>query len=145
MTFLAILRRFWPAIPVLLIALWAARLEYLRAGYKADLTTSQSGRELDRANAATATAKAETAFVVRLNAASDTYADRVASRAPIIIKSTDTVREYAKTDAGRVLCRAADRVRAIDALDADLARDPRPAGSGADPVRVDAAASPAGR
>jgi len=140
-----ILRRFWPAIPVVLLALWAARLEYLRAGYKADLTVCRSDRQLDLANAATATARAETGFVTQLHAATETYADRVASRAPIIIKSTDTVREYAKTDAGRVLCRAADRVRAIDALDADLTRDPRPAGSGADRVPVDAATSPAGR
>ncbi len=145
MTWLAALRRFWPAIPVLLLALWAARLEYLRAGYKADLTACQSARELDRATAATVAAKAETGFVTRLHDAAETYADRAASRAPIIIRSTDTVREYAKTDAGRVLCRAADRVRAVDDLDADLARDPRPAGSGADAVPRDAAASPAGR
>jgi len=145
MTWLVALRRFWPAIPVLLLGLWAARLDHLRSGYKADLIACRSARDLDRANAATAAAKAETGFVTRLHDASDAYADRTASRAPIIIRSTDTVREYAKTDAGRVLCRTADRVRAVDDLDADLARDPRSAGSGADTVPADVAASPARR
>lgn len=145
MTWPIILRRFWPVVPVLLLGLWVARLDHLRSRYKADLAACQSGRELDHANAATATARAEVAFVTRLNAATDAYADRAASRAPIIIRSTDTVREYAKTDAGRVLCRGPDRVRAIDGLDADIARDPRPAGSGADAMPPDATASPAGR
>ena len=145
MTAIALLRRFWPAIPILLLGLWAARLDHRRAGYKADLALCQSGRSVDRANAERDAAKAEAGWSRQQVDAGRQQADREAARQPIIIRSTDTVREYAKTDAGRVLCRAADRVRAIDALDADLARDPRPTGSGADAVPVDAAASPAGR
>jgi len=78
-------------------------------------------------------------------AATQTYADRLAARAPLIIKSTDTVREYAQTDAGRVPCRGPDRVRAIDDLDAAIAADPGAAGGRAGGMHSDPAAPPAGR
>ena len=78
-------------------------------------------------------------------AAIQTYAAALAARQPLIIHSKDTVTRYAQTDAGRVLCRAADRVRDIDALDADLARDPAAPSRSGGAVPTDAAASPAGR
>lgn len=76
--------------------------------------------------------------------AAASYAAGLAAREPIIVRSTNTVREYAQTDPGRVLCRDADRVRALDALDAELAEAARSANGGAGAVRADAAA-PAGR
>ena len=145
MTALALLRRFWPAIPVLLLTLWAARLDHLRAGYKADLAHCQSGRTIDRANAERDAAKAEAGWARQQVDAGKQQADREAARQPIIIRSTDTVREYAKTDAGRALCRGADRVRAVDALDAELAAPARAASGSAGAVPADAAAPPAGR
>jgi hypothetical protein len=65
-------------------------------------------------------------------AAAITYADRIASREPIIIRSTDTVRTYAQTDAGRARCLGADRVRGIDALDAALFPGRAASASGSD-------------
>ncbi|SEN50920.1 hypothetical protein SAMN05192583_2925 [Sphingomonas gellani] len=122
---LALLRRFWPAIPVLLLALWAARLDQLRAGYRADLLAERSARQLDAANGRAALAKAEGSYATRHAQATATYADRLATREPIILHSTNTVREYAQTAAGRAVCLGADRVRGIDALDASLfAHDP---------------------
>ncbi|WP_342658637.1 hypothetical protein NPJ82_05795 [Sphingomonas sp. NY01] len=139
MTWAAALR-FWPAIPVLLLGLWVARLDHLRAGYREKAITCASGRIVDRANGERDVAKAETAHVRREAAATASYAASLATREPLIIRSTNTVREYANSDAGRVLCRAPDRVRAIDELDAELAR---PAGSRAGAVPADAPA-PAG-
>ena len=75
-------------------------------------------------------AEAEAKFAFDLVAATQTYAERLASREPLVIRSTNTVREYAQTDAGRVLCRDADRVRAIDDLDSDIANAPRAAPRG---------------
>ncbi len=81
------------------------------------------------------------------SAALSTYASALADRQPLIVRSTDTVREYAQSDAGRVLCRPADRVRAIDDLDASLAQSATAgaAGGGGQVVRSGAAAPPAGR
>ncbi|WP_267348164.1 hypothetical protein [Sphingomonas sp. GM_Shp_2] len=136
----AAVRRFWPAIPVLLLGLWVARLDHLRAGYREKAITCASGRLVDRANGERDVAKAETAHVRREAAATATYAETLAAREPLIIRSTNTVREYANSDAGRVLCRAPERVRAIDELDAELARPSSSAGSGAGAVRDDAPA-----
>jgi hypothetical protein len=74
-----------------------------------------------------------------------TYATTLAARQPLIIHSKDTVTRYAQTDAGRILCRAAERVRDIDALDADLARDPSAPGRSSGALSSDATAPPAGR
>ncbi|NJC33846.1 hypothetical protein GGR88_001320 [Sphingomonas jejuensis] len=63
----------------------------------------------------------------RVTAAVQTYADKVARIAPIVVRATDTVTRYAETPAGRELCLPAERVRGIQALDAELnaaARDP---------------------
>jgi hypothetical protein len=145
-TALALLRRFWPAIPVLLLGLWAARLDHLRAGYRADLTAERSARALDAANGRALAAQAETGFAKVQATAATSYADRLTTREPIILHSTDTVRHYATTPAGRAACLGADRVRGIDALDAALfTDDPAGADRGAAPLPADAGRAPAGR
>lgn len=133
------------AVGFLAMAVWAARLDQLRASYKAELAQCQSGRAIDRANAERDVAKAEAGWARQRVDASKQQADREAARQPIIIRSTDTVREYAKTDSGRALCRGADRLRAVDALDAELAAPARTASGSVGAVPADAAASPVGR
>ena len=88
---------------------------------------------------------AEARFAVQQTTALTTFADRLANREPIILRSTDTVRTYAQTAAGRAACLPADRVRGIDALDAELfAGDPPSAGRGEEALHGDADA-PHGR
>lgn len=141
---LGIVRRFWWAIPIaaLTIALHFTRvtladrtatLESERKAWTAELLRADKQRADDQARWATAT-----------SAALSTYASALADRQPLIVRSTDTVREYAQSDAGRVLCRSADRVRAIDDLDASLAQPATAgtAGGGGQTVRSDAAAPP---
>lgn len=66
-------------------------------------------------------AKREAAWQRALSDAQSTYATDLANRQPIIIRSKDTVREYAQTPNGRAPCLAADRVRGIDGFDSDIA------------------------
>ena len=47
-------------------------------------------------------------------------AARLAAIVPLLLEIDGSVKDYAKTDAGRVLCRGADRVRQIEELDAIL-------------------------
>ncbi|WP_426254485.1 hypothetical protein [Sphingomonas sp. DC2300-3] len=116
----ALLRRFWPAIPIVILgaALLATRatladrtatLKAERNAWSAEIDRATKQRAIDEARWAQASASAAL-----------TYADRLAAREPIILRSTNTVREYAQTDAGRARCLGADRVRGIDALDAAL-------------------------
>lgn len=134
------LLRFWWALPIagLLILL------SIRTGQRDDARlTLKNERQAfadERDRADRQRIDTERRYADRISTAALNYADRLAAREPIILKSTNTVREYAKTDAGRVLCRGADRVRAIDALDAELAEDARPAGGGAGALRADTAA-----
>jgi hypothetical protein len=139
------LRRFWPAIPILALAIWAARLDNLRASHKADLAACQSARKVDHANAEAAAAKTEAGWARQQVTAANAQADREAARQPIIVRSTDTVREYAQTDAGRAVCRGPDRVRSIDALDAEIAEATRAASVRAGALHADATAPAAGR
>ncbi|KQM90675.1 hypothetical protein [Sphingomonas sp. Leaf226] len=89
---------------------------------------------------------AETRFAVQQTTALTTFADRLANREPIILRSTDTVRTYAQTAAGRAACLPADRVRGIDALDAELfAGDPPSSGRGEEALHGNADAPTAGR
>ena len=104
-----------------------------------------AGRTADRQAAAAEKAKTEARWQGQLATATTSYADRLAAREPIILRSTDTVREYAATPAGRTVCLGADRVRGIDALDAELADDPDPAGGRGGAVHPDPDAPPAGR
>ena len=124
---LALLRRIWPAIPVAILGVAllmtratladrTATLKAERDAWSAEIDRAKKQRAIDEARWAQASASAAL-----------TYADRLAAREPIILRSTNPVREYAQTDAGRARCLGADRVRGIDALDAALF----PASSGA--------------
>ncbi|TCP30681.1 hypothetical protein [Sphingomonas sp. BK235] len=143
---LALLRRFWPLLPIAGLAIAAVILRAQLADARHDLALERS-----QATAAAERARRERAELVAANAqreaaATSTFADRLAARAPLIIHSKDTVREYAQTDAGRAQCLGADRVRAIDALDAALAgAGEGTAGAGAPAVQPVAGPPPIGR
>ncbi|MFV0922722.1 hypothetical protein ACR720_04445 [Sphingomonas parapaucimobilis] len=145
MTWLVLLRRFWPAVIVLALGLWAARLDHLRADHLQTLTNERAAWSATIADAEKSRLADEAWFAQRLAAAAQAYSATLAARQPIIIHSRDTVTRYAQTDAGRALCRAPDRVRDIDALDTLLARDPTAPGGGRWSLPSDAAAPPAGR
>lgn len=66
----------------------------------------------------------------RVSAAVLAYSDALAAQQPVILRSIDTVREYAQTPAGAVLCLPADRVWGIDADAAALGLQPAPAAPG---------------
>ena len=145
MTWAILLRRFWPALIVLAMGLWVARLDRLRADYRQTLTNERAAWSAAIADAEKARLADEARFARQQATAAQTYAASLTSRQPLIIHSKDTVTRYAQTDAGRVLCRAADRVRDIDALDADLARDPTASSRSEGAVPTDGTAPPAGR
>lgn len=136
---IALLRRFWPAIPaVLALLFWVQRNDARHTLANERLAWTASVEQADRHRV-----EQERGFAQQLAAATTSFADRLAAREPIILRSTNTVREYAQTDAGRVLCRAADRVRGIDALDAELDDpDPRSAGRGGATVPSHSATPP---
>lgn len=137
--------RFWPVAVVLVVGLWIWRLDTLRADYRQTLTNERAAWSAAIAVGEKARLADQARFAQQQATAAQTYAAALAARQPLIIHSKDTVTRYAQTDAGRVLCRAADRVRDLDALDADLARYPTAAGRSGGAVPADAAASPAGR
>lgn len=142
---LALFRRVWWLLPIAALAagwLWTDRK---LADTRLTLANERIVRALDLADAEAAKLEAERDGAERVATATATYADRLANRAPIILESTNTVREYAQTDAGRVRCRDADRVRSIDLLDARLAAPATAAGSGDRAVPADAAAPAGGR
>lgn len=145
MTCLASLVRFWPALVVLAMGIWVARLDHLRADYRLTLTNERAEKKEALAAGERARLADQARFAQRQAAAAQTFAATLAARQPFIIHSKDTVTRYAQTDAGRVVCRAADRVRDIDALDADLARDPATSSRSGGPLSPDAAAPPARR
>jgi len=134
----ALLRRFWPAIPIFVLAAAllvtrqtladrTATLKAERTAWSAEIDRATKQRAVDEARWAQASAMAAL-----------TYADRLAAREPIILRSTDTVRTYAQTDAGRARCLGADRVRGIDALNTALFAQPADAsGSGDAAVPAD--------
>lgn len=137
--------RFWPVAVVLLVGLWIWRLDTLRADYRQTLTNERAAWSIAIADSEKARSADEARFARQQATAVQTYAAALAARQPLIIHSKDTVTRYAQTDAGRALCRDADRVRDIDALDADLARNPASSGRSGGAVPTDVAASPAGR
>lgn len=142
---LPLLRRVWWLLPIVALAagwLWTDRK---LADTRLTLANERIVRAQDLADAEAAKLKAERDGAERLATATATYADRLANRAPLILESTNTVREYAQTDAGRVRCRDADRVRSIDLLDARLAAPAPAAGSGDRSLPADAAAPAGGR
>lgn len=109
------------------------------------LTQERAAATAAVASAEAQACAAELAHAERLIAAGDALASRLAATEPIIVRSTDIVRTYAETPAGRVPCLGAERVRGIDPLDHALAEAVRPAGGGAGPVRADADAAAGGR
>ena len=144
---LSLLPRFWPAIPILGLAIALHFTRVTLADRTATLNAERLTWTAEIARADKARADAETRWAHQSSDALSTYASALADRQPLIVRSTDTVREYAQSDAGRVLCRSADRVRAIDELDASLAQS-TPAGAAGrsgQTVHLDPAASPAGR
>jgi len=143
---LALLRRFWWAVPMigLIVALHFTR-ETL-ADRTATLKAERAAWTAEIAKAEQLRSDAEKRFAVQQTTALTTFADRLASREPIILRSTDTVRTYAQTAAGRAACLPADRVRGLDALDAELfAGDPPSAGRGEEALQGNADAPAAGR
>lgn len=72
-------------------------------------------------------------------------AARFIAMLPAILKSEQSVSDYAKTPAGAVLCRDAERVRAIDAFDEFLFTPSTAASLGGKPVYPDSPAAPAQR
>lgn len=76
--------------------------------------------QLAEAKRAADKAEAEAGFARALADASSNYATRLADSQPLILRSKDTVREFAQTDAGRVACLAPDRVRGIEDYDRAL-------------------------
>jgi len=142
----AILRRFWWAVPMigLLIALHFTRATL--ADRTATLKAERAAWSAEIAKAEQLRSDAEKRFAVQQTTALTTFAGRLANREPIILRSTDTVRTYAQTAAGRAGCLPADRVRGIDALDAELfASDPPSAGRGEEALHGNADAPTAGR
>jgi hypothetical protein len=139
-------RRFWWAVPMigLLIALHFTRTTL--ADRTATLRTERAAWTAEIANAEQLRTDAEKRFAAQQGAALATYADRLAAREPIILRSADTVRTYAQTDAGRAACLPADRVLGIDALDAEpFAGDPAAASGGKEALHGDASPTAAGR
>ena len=142
----ALLRRFWWAVPMigLLVALHFTRGTL--ADRTATLKAERAAWSAEIAKAEQLRSDAEKRFAVQQTTALTTFADRLANREPIILRSTDTVRTYAQTDAGRAACLPADRVRGIDALDAELfASNPASPGGGREALHGNTGAPAAGR
>jgi len=142
----ALLRRFWWAVPMigLLVALHFTRATL--ADRTATLKVERAAWSAEIAKAEQLRSDAKKLFAVQQTTALTTFADRLANREPIILRSTDTVRTYAQTAASRAACLPADRVRGIDALDAELfAGDPPSAGRGEEALHGNADAPAAGR
>jgi len=143
---IALLRRFWWAVPMigLLVALHFTRATL--ADRTATLKAERLAMSAEIAKSEQLRSDAEKRFAVQQTTALTTFADRLANREPIILRSTDTARTYAQTAAGRAACLPSDRVRGIDALDAELfAGDPASASRGQEAVHGDADAPAAGR
>ncbi len=142
----ALLRRLWWSVPMagLLIGLLLtrARANDLEATLKAERTAMSA----EIAKSEQLRSDAEKRFAIQQTTALTTFADRLANREPIILRSTDTVRTYAQTAAGRAACLPADRVLGLDALDAELfASDPPSASRGEEALHGNADAPAAGR
>jgi hypothetical protein len=87
---------------------------------RATLADARFAAQLAVANAKTREETLKAGFALQGKNAAETYADKLQQQAPIVLRATDTVREYANTAAGRAICADADRVRATDVLDQQL-------------------------
>ena len=142
----ALLRRFWWAVPMIGLLAGLLLTRGTLADRAATLKAERAAWSAEIAKAEQLRTAAETRFAVQQITALTTFADRLANREPIILRSTDTVRTYAQTAAGRAACLPADRVRGIDALDAELfAGDPASASRGEEAMHGNADAPAAGR
>lgn len=110
---LALLRRYWWAIPIIGLAVALLITRETLADRTATLKAERAAWTAEIERAARQRSEIERQHADRVTEAATTYADRLASRQPIIIRSTDTVRTYAQTDAGRARCLGPDRVRGI--------------------------------
>ncbi len=143
---LAFVRRFWRWVPMIGLLAGLLITRATLADRTATLKAERAAWSAEIAKAEQLRAAAETRFAVQQTTALTTFADRLANREPIILRSTDTVRTYAQTAAGRAACLPADRVLGIDALDAELfAGDPPSAGRGEEALHGNADAPAAGR
>jgi hypothetical protein len=143
---LAFVRRFWRWVPMIGLLAGLLITRATLADRTATLKAERAAWSAEIAKAEQLRSDAEKRFAVQQTTALTTFADRLANREPIILRSTDTVRTYAQTAAGRAACLPADRVRGIDALDAELfAGDPPSASRGEEALHSDADAPAAGR
>ena len=143
---LAFVRRFWRWVPIIGLLAGLLITRATLADRTATLKVERAAWTAEIAKAEQLRSDAEKRFAVQQTMALTTFADRLANREPIILRSTDTVRTYAQTAAGRAACLPADRVRGIDALDAELfAGDPPSAGRGEEALHGNAGAPAAGR
>ncbi len=143
---IALVRQHWKlALIAGLVALFlVTRAE--RNGARQALTTEKAERKTDHDRAERQRAEQERGFALTIVAAVERQAARTAAREPIIVHSTNTVREYAQTDAGRAHCLGADRVRGLDTFLSALAgADPAPASGRAEAVLAGADPAPGGR
>ena len=101
----------YAGVAVLFAALMLTRATLHDARQDAKLLAEQHKAELATAQAKWATDGKQ---------AAETYAQALATREPIIVRATDTVRDYAKTPAGAAVCAPAGRVSSTDALDRQL-------------------------
>jgi len=142
----ALLRRFWWAVPMIGLLAGLLLTRETLADRTATLKAERAAWSAEIAKAEQLRIDAEKRFAVQQTTALATFADRLANREPIILRSTDTVRNYAQTAAGRAACLPADRVLGIDALDAELfASDPASAGRGEEALHTDTDPPAAGR
>lgn len=143
---LALIRQHWKLAGLLAFAALFLITRAERDAARQALKTEQADRKADSERADRQRADQERGFAERQASATSMLVDRLAAREPIILHSTNTVREYASTDAGRARCLGADRVRGLDAYLAALTgADPGAAGGRAEAVRADADPAPAGR
>lgn len=98
---LAALGRFWPLIPILLLAVWGWRVDQLRAVHLLDLTKERGDRRAEVAEAKRDAASAEAANADRIATAAERYAAAMADRLPIILHSKDTVISGSAPDSNR--------------------------------------------
>lgn len=142
----AFIRQHWKLAAILTFAGLYLMTRVERDAARQALKTEQSDRKADNERAGRQRAAQERGFAERQAIATSTLVEKLAAREPIIVHSTNTVREYAQTDAGRARCLGADRVRGLDAYHAALAgTDPGTAGRRAEGVRADPDPAPAGR
>ncbi|WP_341207291.1 hypothetical protein [uncultured Sphingomonas sp.] len=145
---LALIRKHWQLALIAFLAGLCLVYRGERDAARQAHSNEQIERKADHDRADRDRADQERGFAQRQANGISIFADKLAAREPIIVHSTNTVREYAQTDAGRARCLGADRVRGLDAYLSALANpntDSAPAGSRTEAVPADTDPAPAGR